>query len=423
MTPASIAARVSNRIRRDLLTPPASQFDALHGIRALALFSVVAMHVGMFSAALPMSPDGNRGLGAFYRIVDGGWIGLDYFFVMSGFLIGRILLTSQQRRGSVRFPSFFVRRAMRVFPAYYLVLLVAALWYTRLDLPMARLMMAAGHPAALRETLWQNFVYVMNYTFRAGDPNAMSWAWSLCVEEHFYLALPAVLALLHRARRPALRGGALIALAALPLAGRALQFALDPSLHLQDGFYFRTHNRIDEILVGVVLAYFFVHHREALRAFAERLGPGCWIAGWGLIAWVWFGGGIQQTGFFAVVPQFTLVALGTALVMVNGLFLDNAMTRLLAHRLWYPWARVSYGMYLTHGYVVFALMSWSAVFPQPLRMPPAGFALLYALTILCSFAIAAAMFLLLERPLIDWGVRVTRRMDARFDARRAASSG
>jgi peptidoglycan/LPS O-acetylase OafA/YrhL len=406
----SVISRLGHRLREDLLSPPGNQYDALHGLRAVACFLVVGMHVAAFSGNLQLHPDGKVDLPLFYRVINAFWSGLDIFFVLSGFLIGRILMTSIASTGSLEFPRFFVRRALRVFPAYYFVLTLAVFWYTRLDIPAAKFMLVGPDWTAMRDVSWMNYVYVMNYAFQAGDANPMSWAWSLCVEEHFYLLLPALLAILYRSDRRGIRPLVLIVATLLPVLGRAVQYALDPTIYMQDGFYFRTHNRIDEILVGVVIAYFFVHHREAFRVAAERAGAWCWISGFVLIGSVWVFGGIQELGIFAVVFQFLFIALGTGALVINALFLDNRVTRVLAHRAWYPWARVSYGIYLTPPFVLFIVLLWRGAFPHPTQLDPARFVLLYTLTIVGAGIVAATMFVCLERPLIDWGTRVSRRL-------------
>lgn len=404
----SALTRLAGQLRQDLLSPPSSQYDSLHGLRAIACFLVVSYHVAIFSGNISMAPNGGDELTAFYQVINAFWSGLDFFFVLSGFLIGRILMSSATKTGSVEFPRFFVRRAMRVFPAYYLVLTLAVFGYTRLDIPYARyLLVGAEGWEAMRDLSWMNYVYVMNYFFSAGDANPMSWAWSLCVEEHFYLLLPLLLAILYRTDRRGVRPAALIIATILPFLGRAIQYGMDPTIFMQDGFYFRTHNRIDEIMIGVVIAYFFVHHRDLLRGLVERLGSLCWVFGFLLIGAVWTFGGIQQLGVFAVVFQFFLVAVGAGLLVLNGLFLNNSVTRMLAHRAWYPWARVSYGIYLTHPFVLFLLMEWQWAFPDPTQLSPLRFLCLYASTMLGSGLLAATMFVCVERPLIDWGTRIS----------------
>src|SRR5262249_56225241 len=123
------------------------------------------------------------------------WFGLDVFFVLSGFLIGRILFR-QLQRGGLSFRAFYVRRFFRVFPVYYLVLTVSVFGFSRIQ---EWGVLYGGVP--WQESLarsWANYLYVSNYVYGMQYPNPLSWGWSLCVEEHFYLATPLMLPLLFR---------------------------------------------------------------------------------------------------------------------------------------------------------------------------------------------------------------------------------
>ncbi len=398
------------KIRTELLTPPGDQLDALHGLRAIASFLVISFHVAIFTGNISLSPDTKGELSAFYLVINGLWSGLDFFFVLSGFLIGRILMTNLHRSGSIQFPRFFIRRAFRVFPAYYLVLTLATFVYAGSGIGIADWHLSLGNLPAMQANAWQNYLYVMNYTYGVYQPNPMSWAWSLCVEEHFYLLLPPVLVLAYGFKRPIWRIRLLVGFTLLPLVLRMAQYLRDPGLVLNHGFYFRTHNRMDEILIGVLIAYFYVHHRESFRAFATRHRNWIDLSGVGIIVLTWALGGLQQTGMFAVVFQFQWIAIGTGLIIINALFLDNRLTRLLAHRAWYPWARISYGMYLTHPYVLFWLAGTTALFPKPTSLTPPQFMLLYVGVLLGSGLVAALSFVILERPMIDLGMRLSRNL-------------
>src|SRR5215472_10365049 len=161
-------------------------------LRALAIIVVVIYHTGIYGFALP------------YDIHRFGWVGVDLFFVLSGYLIGGQLLNQLRRRGQLRLGRFYARRALRIMPAYFVVL---AVYFC---LP------------ALREfptisPLWKFLLSVQNIGLRGGT--AFSHAWSLAVEDQFYLLLPIVLLLLilNRSRRLALAVPFLIVICGLLL--------------------------------------------------------------------------------------------------------------------------------------------------------------------------------------------------------------
>ena len=168
---------------------------------------------------------------------------------------------------------------------------------------------------------WSSYVYVSNYVRPGNEPSLLTWGWSLCVEEHMYLLVPALLWAVFRWLRPGLRGPCLLACAALPLAGRALQYAAEPSLELMQGFYYYSHNRFDPLLLGVAIAYLHVLHEPALRRALRGAGRLVGLAGVLCLALVWVFGG-HRDGAFAIVLQFSLLALGAALLILNGVLLD-----------------------------------------------------------------------------------------------------
>ncbi len=166
-----------------------------------------------------------------------GWLGVDLFFVLSGFLVGGLLVQELRKTGDIRVRRFLIRRALKIWPAYYVYLLFQVV--TR------------HHP--LRTFFWQNLLNIQNY---AGT--SLAHTWSLAIEEHFYLALPLFIWLCYRNQRlrrlfPAI----LVSLCLLVLAGRVLWvYGLDWG---DPGWL--THARMDSLLFGVLLSWFFYTER------------------------------------------------------------------------------------------------------------------------------------------------------------------
>jgi peptidoglycan/LPS O-acetylase OafA/YrhL len=381
------------RVQRDLFQRSAGRFPALDGMRALAALMIVYFHAtgvvpGLTIFTFPL------GLGSL-------WIGVDIFFVLSGFLIGHILLL-QMQRGGVAFRSFYVRRAFRIFPAYYVVLTLNVLVFIHLgvfspihfNIPWA---------------LWLKFsipsyLYLCNYI---RTTEVMGWAWSLCVEEHFYLIFPTILVLLFRFS-PRIRLVGLLILALLPLAIRTIAFIDDPGVRLFPQLLLESHTHCDGLFIGVLVAYLFVYHRGQLARFATRLSPLLLATAFACYASaLWAGGATAtlQTGFLRVVALLFLLAVGTALIITNVLFVDNVVSRVLAHPFWYPIARVSYGMYLIHPFVAY----WLVSFVPGSRVDIAGSLVRLiafgTVTALATFLCACLLFVLVERPMLSRGAR------------------
>jgi peptidoglycan/LPS O-acetylase OafA/YrhL len=178
-----------------------------------------------------------------------GWTGVDLFFVLSGFLISGLLYTEASRSGEIQFKRFWLRRGMKIWPAYYAVygLLVVA----KLGEAVLR------HKAKHLGWIPPNLVFVQNYF-----PAEQRWphSWSLAIEEHFYLALPLVMIVLLR-REKSLRALPWIAAAVCvtTLAAR-VYFASQPGWAWDD-FYYPTHFRADSLMFGVLLGFAYHHHR------------------------------------------------------------------------------------------------------------------------------------------------------------------
>ena len=188
----------------------------------------------------------------------GGFLGVECFFVISGFLITSLLLAEWERNGRLNFKAFWLRRARRLLPALFL-LLIGVLTYCVIFLP--------GEVAALRRDAGAAAVYVSNwylifshqsYFEAVGRPPLLRHLWSLAVEEQFYLLWPLIfsgLMLVNRAAGPEKRRRvALLIIIAGALASTALMAALYQPLVDPSRPYYGTDTRAAGLLIGAALA-------------------------------------------------------------------------------------------------------------------------------------------------------------------------
>jgi peptidoglycan/LPS O-acetylase OafA/YrhL len=161
-------------------------------LRALAIIVVVIYHTGIFGFALS-----NR----LHRF---GWVGVDLFFVLSGYLIGGQLLAPLMRGEKINLRRFYSRRALRIMPVYFVILAIYFLWPALREFPEI-------------SALWKFLLSVQNIGLRGGT--AFSHAWSLAVEDQFYLVLPLLLLLVVRWRGSGIAIPCLIVLGGLALRG------------------------------------------------------------------------------------------------------------------------------------------------------------------------------------------------------------
>jgi peptidoglycan/LPS O-acetylase OafA/YrhL len=219
---------------------PATRLPGLSLLRAIAILWVMQYHLDSYGLALPQ-------LSAY------GWMGVDLFFVLSGYLIGWQLLRPYTCGQQANWRQFFLRRALRVLPAYLVVLL---LYFA----------IPAWRESEGIQPLWQFLTFTVNLFPDYLHSRAFSHAWSLSVEEHFYLLLPPVVWLL--ARRPTQAKTAAVMLGLL-IGGMALrawiwQHDVGPYLHSGEGrdfllrfvekIYNPTYTRLDGLLAGVAVA-------------------------------------------------------------------------------------------------------------------------------------------------------------------------
>jgi peptidoglycan/LPS O-acetylase OafA/YrhL len=239
-------------------------------LRGVAILLVLGAHA---TGAIPFSKSGVfRPVAAFCN--NCGWTGVDLFFVLSGFLVGGLLLAEIRRFGRFDARRFIVRRGLKIWPSYYVFIGYSMFANVR-----------AHHSVAdtLRAFL-PNLLHIQSYV---PTPSGLDHTWSLAVEEHFYLLLPLLLWYLTRApengllkRLPWVFGG--IAVACLAMRTYAVFHCPYPQSDSIDRFwccYTPTHLRIDGLMFGVVLAYLYHIRPETLRPVRESAA-----VRWGLVA-------------------------------------------------------------------------------------------------------------------------------------------
>jgi peptidoglycan/LPS O-acetylase OafA/YrhL len=234
-------------------------------LRAVAILLVIGLHL-----ELPR-PDGVVGVFAegWHRI---GWIGVDLFFVLSGFLIGGLLINEARTHSSLDVRRFLVRRGLKIYPAYFCFLAYIVF------MPVIRALLDGG-PAAdeLGDQLsanWPHFVFLQNYI----EVTSAQHLWSIGVEEHFYVLLPFLVATL------ALRNSSKLITLGLASVGivlllRVVSVATDDPF---SRFMTATHLRVDALLFGVALRAMLEHYPEAFASMRRwrlplvLVGIACW---------------------------------------------------------------------------------------------------------------------------------------------------
>jgi peptidoglycan/LPS O-acetylase OafA/YrhL len=214
--------------------PPVSsshRIPSLDGLRAISILVVVAFHVVDAACRRVTGHDYSGPL----RYLIRGELGVSVFFVISGFLITDLLLQEKNRTGKIDLYHFYVRRAFRIWPAFYA--------YLGTIFILGMLHWIGFSP-------WRDFLpsalFVFNYTPKAGSP-WLGQTWSLAVEEQFYLLWPAAVILLTSSR---IRQVAFLLLVICPLMRFAELFWLPADSFLVTRLWEMTHTRIDTLMFG-----------------------------------------------------------------------------------------------------------------------------------------------------------------------------
>ena len=315
---------------------PSRRILGLDGLRAIAILAVIVWHS-------QGSLGGPERLGALAPFVMSGWVGVDLFFALSGFLITTLLLVEERAHHRLDLRAFYARRARRILPAFYAVLLLDYFVFSKLWMCHSTLIGRAPAPLLAHLsffTFWSN--YYVHYVAPLQPGAALTALWSLCVEEHFYLLWPLTLVLLtgRRARLVLVA----VTCACLPLLRylvRAHELDTPMAVH------FVSHYRMDSILWGAAGALAFPELADHPRA--RRLV---------LVAATAIAASLVAAGQLCIVPPPTPLgaALGYSALAAASMLLvvEAAATQsstLVAALEWSPLRQigeVSYGMYLLH---------------------------------------------------------------------------
>ena len=353
---------------------PSLEFrPALAGLRAVAVLAVLAYHLNL--GWLP-----------------GGFLGVDIFFVLSGFLITTLLVREFDATGRISLITFYIRRFRRLLPAVVVVVIAVAIVSRRYD-PIAQL--------SWREDAVATLMYIANWHFintdssyfaEFADVSPLRHMWSLAIEEQFYVVWPVLAIVSLRLRRwiPEMLVAVMLVASATLMA---LDYAHDPSRA-----YFGTDTRVHELLVGVAAA--LILRRLAARTTADRarkrVNVSRWLVPFGALTIAAGLGTLRGDGAAFYYGGAVAISVATALLVV-GLELGRGsesrfdVVRLFLSNPVAVWlGAISYSLYLWH-WPVQVLLESGDVHLQGL--PLAG------VRAAASLTLATASYYLVEKPL------------------------
>ncbi len=344
-------------------SPAGSRIAGLDGLRGVAVLAVLLFHTG----AAPL---------------EGGFLGVDVFFVLSGFLIGGLLVDELSRRGGIALGSFWLRRARRLAPALLLLLLTVGLARIAVPHDDSGTWRAEMLAALTYTTNWFEILTGGDYFAEFGAAQPLVHTWSLAIEEQFYVAFALLMALvLKRAQKPTTLA-VLVLLAVGSAVWMAAVATASPLLA-----YYGTTTRIQALLVGACLAVLSRSSWASGVLGTRRRGSGQAVS---LFA------ALLLCGMFVIPPSidlmyrggFFVAAIATALV-IQGVISGTVLATALSWRPLVALGTVSYGVYLWH---------WPIYLMLGTEEPGAGFLSQLWAFVLTIF-VAALSFVALERPI------------------------
>jgi len=361
--------------------PSPKQFG-LDTLRALAILVVMLYHLTVFGE-LP-----ERIISVTYF----GWMGVDLFFVLSGFLIGQQVLKPYLLGQRFYLVEFYRRRIYRILPAYLVVL---ALYF----------LVPGWRESPRLPALWKFLTFTMNFGI-SFDRHGFSHAWSLCVEEHFYLLLPLMVILLMRHPSARKTIAMLVSILLFGIVLRAFLIHQYPE-EIWTRIYYPSYTRLDGLLTGVALAIVRTFRPAWWNALMQR-GHMLFLTGIvciGCVLWMFREhdlGNNTGAAMWGVILGFPLLSFGLGLVTASSVSNNGWLARFKI-----PGAEITaalaFTLYLTHkpvGHLV--LLS----FPQITASQGPLSWLLYAVA---CISVAWVLHVFVERPFLRLRDRYARR--------------
>lgn len=311
--------------------PLSLHISELDGVRAIAIWMVLIGHLYWGFSVPPDTYDGMPRL--IYQVISHGWLGVDLFFILSGFLISGILIDSKQKKNYFR--TFYWRRVLRILPIFYLCIFVMSFFY--------------GNAAYFLLSV----LFLANFAegFGVQTPHGPGVFWSLCVEEHFYLLWPFLVRYLSRRNLTILAVLIVAITPALRWLGVIRGMSIDMEVYSYSWF------RFDGLAMGALLA---IWTRSRLATLRNSLClAGLMVIGSGVIAIVGLPYGIMGKTAVGVGLRYTQVILVFGAFILAVIALRGTLaTSLLRTKFTDLSGKLSYCLYLVHlsvGDVVYRL--------------------------------------------------------------------
>ena len=363
----------------------AGQWPEIDGLRAMAILLVLLTHTFQTVPGLSYV----RWNFELLKPLFNGWVGVDLFFVLSGFLVGGQIIRSIEEN-SFSYKNFYLRRTFRILPTYFVVLFICVL--------IAYIFPAIKTDGIVEPTfsiLGKNLLLLTDY-FPLANLGVPSW--SISIEEKFYLLAPIVIVSLSKFKKNTLIK-LLFSIFTIALIIRMLSYRIyelgsnAPLPLVMSKIYFPFHVRLDALVAGVC-AYLTLQpvktseSSEILSIIARRIGI--------LLVVLVLMTGALMGGWFETTIQYSMLAIGFSMFLFGLQSASSAsLTKnFLSLKIWIPIARLSYSIYLTHIFIIHAYVVFLKSYQDQVIFTTGLF--------FSCLLIPIPIFLLIEEPIHSW---------------------
>lgn len=326
----------------------------------------------------------------YWRLMPGGFLGVDIFFVLSGFLITSLLVEEWSRKGSIRLRDFYVRRALRLMPALFFLILIVGIF--------AIFFLNDKRAIETYRGIWLTMSYISNWFYAFGyfsANNPLGVTWSLAIEEQFYLTWPLLLSLALRFKlgRRWILTYCVLFLVIISLHRKVLADYLAPdTLRL----YYASDTRADTLLIGcflgLLISWDLFPRNRTFEISVKSLSAAS------VVFLAYLAGNTSWTNLMLYQRGgYTLVALSIGLILAVVIIWPPKLALLVLKFGPLVWiGRISYGLYLWHWPVRWFVYQKKAL--------PASTEQLVAVAVL-SFLLTTLSYYFVEKPFLRWKKR------------------
>ena len=394
----------------DLFNRPSFHQPVIDGVRAIAVIWVLIFHLWFFQNGEFLGGYQSETYDlvfdnfAFSWLVKGG-LGVDMFFVISGFLIGSILFKEIKKSDTLNFRRFYARRFLRLMPVYVVAMILGIFFLKGENL---------GY-------VWANLLYVNN--FISIENQYMGWCWSLAIEEQFYLIAPIFLLMMRKSEHFFMWCTGLIFIG-WGLRIFALEYhdldvfwdinalGTDNWIGRFDHTYDNFHTRYGGLLIGVMAAWLHIFRDEELKNFFNNNSSAIYISLVALLLFIissmldmrYILNTPYAVQLFWFATERDIFATSMAVLIITTLYskdmIARGLGRILSAKFLYPIAQLSYSAYLMHEMIMLWLFPISTEY-MIVELEMSGnlaFALNGIISLSLTFVFAAILYVFVERP-------------------------